>query len=497
MFYNQIIAQDEIDLQIAELKKQYSIPSLTKEQMYADFDTLIAIMERCNPQYLIRKKVTGYDMITEMKLQRKRIDTIQNMKNYILLLSDILELTQDQHCIMATNLWWYQYDIYKKDIKINAITEKELGINFNYQDIIYNHPDDIQLIRVGNSYFLKYTTILYDGKDSTIIPSGGEVLAFNAPPPLAFPVSRCIRWNFNQKMFYNNVLSLRNGNNNIRIRLDSIVTDYKFTTSSQSKREYFGSKFEQCFLSKDNILYIKVPFMMYHPELMLQIKKDLLLHKTQKIESVLIDVRGNPGGNDRFWIELLGTIIDKSIKFPFRLIACNDKDVFKRIGLKKEKKTLFNCIGSNYDFVIFEEEEFSIKKQKNNLGYSGTIYVLVDQDIASSAKSLASVSFKTEKIKSIGIPTGQLGGQGITAPAFILPHSRFSFFLDVVLDATNIVNAEDFYFDCVNYTITPSLDYYLYWYGLERSYVIDKKAMYEHDEIFLKALEIIKQEKNK
>jgi hypothetical protein len=108
--------------------------------------------------------------------------------------------------------------------------------------------------------------------------------------------------------------------------------------------------------------------------------------------------------------------------------------------------------------------------------------------------AFSSLCTKTNKIKTIGIPTGKIGGRGATPSIFILPNSRLIFTMELFLDAAGINTLEDFYHDKVTYSVVPSVDYYLYWYNPERGYEIDEKAMYEHDEIFLKALEVIKQE---
>jgi len=90
------------------------------------------------------------------------------------------------------------------------------------------------------------------------------------------------------------------------------------------------------------------------------------------------------------------------------------------------------------------------------------------------------------------MPTGKLLGRGATPSVFILPNSRFIFSMELLLDAAGVTKAEDFYHDHIDYPVTPSIEYYKYWYDPNRPYVIDEKAMYEHDEVFLKALEIIK-----
>ena len=93
------------------------------------------------------------------------------------------------------------------------------------------------------------------------------------------------------------------------------------------------------------------------------------------------------------------------------------------------------------------------------------------------------------------MPTGKIGGQGVAASAFVLPHSRFIFTLDLFLDASTVSKAEDFYHDHINYPIIPSIEYYKYWYDPNRPYEIDEKAMYKYDEVFIKAIEIIKSRK--
>ena len=77
---------DAINQHIKEIKEKYPVPELSKKEMYADFDTLVSIMERCNPQYLVRKQVTGYDLVAEIKDQREQIENCENTMDFIKLL---------------------------------------------------------------------------------------------------------------------------------------------------------------------------------------------------------------------------------------------------------------------------------------------------------------------------------------------------------------------------------------------------------------------------
>ena len=97
----------DIRAYISDLKKQYPVPELSKAEMYADFDTLVSIMEHCNPQYLIRKKVTDYDMVSEMKTQRVHIENCKNTSDFVKLLKTVFALSLDEHCVGSGSFVWH------------------------------------------------------------------------------------------------------------------------------------------------------------------------------------------------------------------------------------------------------------------------------------------------------------------------------------------------------------------------------------------------------
>jgi C-terminal processing protease CtpA/Prc len=224
------------------------------------------------------------------------------------------------------------------------------------------------------------------------------------------------------------------------------------------------------------------------------LKEKILNFHSESIKSIIVDIRGNRGGNDQVWRELLGMIYEIPVEIPCCYIANTDKDVIKRIPPveKTNPKRIYEYIDVNHSFQVFVEGTDSIICQQSNLSYNGIIYLLVDEDIYSSAGAFASLCTKTDRIKTVGMPTGKMLGQGVTPSVFILPNSRLIFTMELVLDAACVSKAKDFYHDHINYPITPSIDYYKYWYDPTRPYTIDEKAMYEHDEVFLKALSVIK-----
>jgi len=513
-----LIGQNDFDLIIKNLKKQYSVPKLNKAQMYADFDTLISIVKRCNPQYLIRKEVTGYDMIADMNEQRGLIERCKNAKNFVELLRKTLFLTLDEHCGFGRLVYWFRSDIYANEVSVNKITDKEFGINFHYRDDIFNvYPQEIYFIYDRGKYFLQNRTVLYRKNDSVILPSGTEIISYNNQPINNYLSSiKTIgsRWDFDNNCYYNSTLAVYGKKNSIGFHNNGIYLEFQFTDFIQEEVEWNSSSDEYLihWFEKDSILYFRIPTMQtinipelmkmkeYFPEFTipewkLNFEKNVLSYRSKPIKSIIIDIRGNEGGNDLAWKELLlGLIIGTPIEYYFCLITCDDNDVFLRYPPDTNKKITFDFAPS-YQFCVFEEEIDTIKPSLNNLGYEGTIYLLVDEECYSSALGFASLNTKTERIKTVGMPTGKIGGQGVAASVFLLPHSKFIFTLHLFLDASSVRKTEDFYHNQVTYPVIPSIEYYKYWYNPKRSNIIDAKTMYERDEVFIKALEIIKAEK--
>jgi hypothetical protein len=274
------------------------------------------------------------------------------------------------------------------------------------------------------------------------------------------------------------------------------VIDYCFTRFSQKEPEWDPialSKFSDIWLDKDSILYINIPLMVYSVELIKEFQKELMKYKNKTIKAVIIDIRGNIGGNDLTWIKVLENILDITMKYSYCLISNESEDVKKILGTKKQKKIIsFECLDTLHSYLIYEQKNHTIKKSRKSLNYDGIIYLLVDADVYSSARGLSSLSTKTDRIKTMGIPTGMLQGQGLVDHAFVLPNSRFIFTLDLLMDAVNITIAEDFYFDKIAYLLKPDIKYYTYWYNREFSSKNYFEELYYQDEVFRIALNIIR-----
>ena len=76
--------------------------------MYKDFDQLVKIIEDCNVQLPVRKAVTGYDNLAEIKKLRKGIDTVTTNRGFDYILSEALNYPS---CGICTPAQYYYKDL--------------------------------------------------------------------------------------------------------------------------------------------------------------------------------------------------------------------------------------------------------------------------------------------------------------------------------------------------------------------------------------------------
>jgi hypothetical protein len=289
-------------------------------------------------------------------------------------------------------------------------------------------------------------------------------------------------------------MEIKNEWTEMRVLVNNQSIDLNFSYFKEDERVFNIHKFMKMhihYFQHDSLLYIRLPLMSADTSKM---KENILQYKNYPVKSVIVDIRENYGGNDKIWQFLLSLMGGDPIHFHSSLIVNDDPEVAKRYPGYTTQRT-WQMLNVDKPFIVIDDEQAVIENASENLGYKGIIYILTDEEIFSSAGGFASLAKRNERIKTIGILTGTYNGRGATPNAFILPNSRLPFILNITLDDANVIVPVDFMHDYLNYPLSPSMDYFKYYHNPQRPYEIDEKAMYEYDEIFLKALEIIKNEK--
>lgn len=212
-------------------------------------------------------------------------------------------------------------------------------------------------------------------------------------------------------------------------RYDSINTKIKMPNDIFVKKE----------LILEDIIKGKVGYM-YLPAMSPQngsIDKDLkiigdYINNLEKHQALIIDIRGNSGGSDRYWKGIVSKLIKNDIKIEgYRLYRNNNKIVKKYtnarniklepienlpVGVKKNapEETLKN-------FSDFEKTSYTINTN-NDLKFQGNIYLLIDEKVYSSSESFSMFCKETKLATLVGETTGGDGG-GIDPVLFELKNS--------------------------------------------------------------------------
>lgn len=200
-------------------------------------------------------------------------------------------------------------------------------------------------------------------------------------------------------------------------RYNSINTKIKIPNDIFVKKE----------LILEDVIKGKVGYM-YLPAMSPQngsIDKDLkmigdYINTLGKYQALIIDIRGNSGGSDRYWKGIVSKLIKNDIKIEGYRLYRNNNEIVKKytntrniklepieslpVGVKKNapEETLKN-------FSDFEKTSYTIKAN-NDLKFKGNIYLLVDEKVYSSSESFSMFCKETKFATLVGETTGGDGG---------------------------------------------------------------------------------------
>lgn len=185
---------------------------------------------------------------------------------------------------------------------------------------------------------------------------------------------------------------------------------------------------------KDKVGYIYLPSMASKNG---SIDKDLnmigdYINTLENHKALIIDIRGNLGGSDRYWQGIVSKLIKNNIKINgYRTYRNNSKIVKRYTDVRNIKLEPIENLPMNVKknapeetlkkFSDFENTSYTIKANPH-LKFEGNIYLLVDKKIYSSSESFSMFCKETKFATLIGQTTGGDGG-GLDPVLFKLKNS--------------------------------------------------------------------------
>ena len=254
--------------------------------------------------------------------------------------------------------------------------------------------------------------------------------------------------------------SLANDNYSNSVNIDLI--NYLFETKI-SKMEIFDKIFGKSLANTQNlkiqdinkdIAYLKIRAMINPESDAFADDLDLLksyLKKSKNKKALIIDLRGNGGGDASYIYDYLYPMImgKKDFKDTHEYILFRNDQVFKfdpqyqglkdsikkirkadfkymeeNIHFLKKDKEMMADLRKNYTHIIFNPGYKNKGEFKDDYKFDGNLYLLVDRDVYSSAQ-VAAHFFKDNEL---GLILGEkTGGDGIgTSPAMVkLPNTKY------------------------------------------------------------------------
>ena len=487
-------------------------PTLTKKQMYKDFDQLVKIIEDCNVQLPVRKAVTGFDNFAAIKGFRKNIDSVTCNDGFNRILSKALSYVMDDHSVPT-------YDYYAGYENLDGIDTNYLkGEQERYLKEIMSPDNKNKLSEMcfpipvsyyqGNYYMIgdnQYISKKY--RKDTLKISFMEMLAYNGQDfhKYAKENNFATRWDYKKKEFYLNsiwlpkagILKVEQNDSVFEIHLNDYITNWGWCNSIESvkiegvpvdERNYpFNNRKEVKYFEKDSILYIYIKSMMIDDTSFYDKIKEV--GKEKIINKIVIDVRSNSGGSDLVWHNTLKAIIKDSIPFNIR-IAYNNTKIMKDKLKEHNPNASTEKISwlDNKKYRIITDNDYTVG-DSNSLKYNGKIYILYNGGTFSAAHSFVTYADYLDQLVSIGYPTGRLVGFGLMAPLFQLKYSKYTFRLACTMDVTNCKKPIDVYHDFPEIEVHQSLEEELLYPNSEYD-TKSEEYLYNYDTWFRKVLEL-------
>jgi hypothetical protein len=475
----------------------YSFPVLTKKQMHDDFDTLYAIVNDIFPMREVNRIIYGIDVDSIFSKSSRGIDTLTSTMDFAGLVSSTISQCRGSH-------FWFNHfdsrDYYKGYVQDSANYYTDLYLSYlkvASPVLEFNLP---VVYFEGNYFTLR--DFIHNGK---LIRQGSRIIRCNGSTPDEIVKANSsgrnhVSWDYKNKKFYSrDFIQLLNPTTTTSLSFefrdpkgDLFVEKFSCDDTVSSSPTPMSDPPVVHYLKSNKVLYIRLPVM--DESVIELLKKQIKSQSKNPINTIVIDIRNNPGGSDGTWMALLSMLTREKIKNPEYFGLKNSKRNLQYLSRHNFGRNIPKLKSQKIDFLNDEEfltlqgsSEFK-DRSMNVMNFKGKIYVL-SENIYSSAGSLMNICAFNPSLVSLGLTNPAELGVGIDPYGFSLPNSKIGFSIEPLIDLSNAHSAVDVHHVNVEVEIHPSLNEFLDYYN-KRGACDLEEFLTRYDPFFRKVIEL-------
>ncbi|WP_108869795.1 S41 family peptidase [Aquimarina aquimarini] len=510
----------------AKSKKQDSshkikgTPQLTYLQMLEDHDSLVSYINQVSPIIYFNKEVRGIDFNQYADKLRLNINSETTMPEYLNVIQKTVNAAQDGH----TNILWPGLSSIVKNhwipdgIDVVGNDSTAFGFVDKYNDYLkkeFYTQLELELIYSSGEYY-NLLPFSYKGRN---YPSSMKLISCNNQNIHQFVKGMVtlvspMRWDKDNRReyferFYQSsfiykqdslhLMFLDNKNKEHRLSIAKKDT----VTFLKDKKLNFGynegsDSIRTHYFKKERIFYAKLPFMEEQLGDSLSNKLKSIISNSQ-VEAVVLDIRGNGGGNDNTYSNFLKKIIKDTLQVDLKL--GRNYSSINREFYKINKDTIVNNPSYSFEvdnvatlqnpkmyYIVMPKYNFVIP-DSISYPFNGNIYILQDRFIYSSSSNLSNLAKKNEQLISVGENPNLLGGLQTVPIILCLPHSKVLLRIEPQIDFTDAKTKADIFQNNVEYLVNYSIDF-LYERTITFEDVFGKDFLISKDPIFKEVIRL-------
>lgn len=458
-----------------------NIGVLTEVQKIEDFNYLWTVLRENYPYFEIERRKWGYDWCSKKEEFLKEIEGTKDNLEYYAKLQEILMKLQNVHTNIVNPYSYKELErIFSKTdfYKWREILSRDDVKNKN---LIWDNALRLSALSLKESlpfgvYYVQgeYVAFELSGVDQEVcsIPNGVKILSINEELiddyVKGLSGERYLKYDFLRDKIYIPSFTISKPEHffsKVKYRdLDGSIKEVEINSDYYTEYTYpltnyeFYSNVMTKIIKTGKIAYIGINSFNYD-----NIQRDKkaiseFLNKVKDYENIVIDIRGNGGGADSYWSELLvKPLINKELSYEY-LCVYRDGNYIKPFLKERTRKSVerfseikdgapldkvvLASIGE--DFRYYNKFKYSVLPDRNNnVGFKGKVFLLVDSGVYSSAENFAIFSKNTGFATLVGTVTGG-DGIGIDPIIAVLPNSGlvFRFPAEIGITPDNKINEE-------------------------------------------------------